>query len=168
MKLTIRTTKEGHILTFFLGGKINEMCELPEDNIEYLTEVRFDLDKVSFINSTGIGKWVTWIKNSIGERKVYFRNVPEIIVDQMNGVKGFLPNRYEIESFYVPYYIGKTDEVHHLLAKKEEHFVMGNENSKGSNFIKNEIQIGGLTADIDVLAEKYFKFLKINNYTDPA
>jgi hypothetical protein len=160
MDFSSNLKREGEILTYFLSGSVNEFCKLPKNSLNGVDTIRVDLNRLEFINSPGVGLWVEWMKEYLGkDRLVLFRHIHEMYVNQMNSVAGFLPKKYDIESFYVPYHVVDTDETHLHLAQKGKDFVIGSEDKPGQVHLPEEISLDGKTAELDIVPGRYFKFI---------
>lgn len=77
--------------------------------------VSFDFDKVTMINSCGIREWIKFIEKIPTRSNIVYKKCPQIIIEQINMVHGFLRQGATIASFYAPYYCekcGKEAKIH--------------------------------------------------------
>ncbi|MEX0797889.1 MAG: hypothetical protein WEB87_04715 [Bacteriovoracaceae bacterium] len=111
----------------------------------------FNLEKVSLINSCGIREWVEFQKKLPKETKLVYRKCPQVIVEQLNIVKGFIRDNSLIESFFAPYYNEARDqEVKVLLTPSQV-------KEGKAPVIKDE---DGSELEFDEIEMQYFSFLK--------
>lgn len=90
-----------------LSGTINEDANFGSISTEEISQIHVDFEKVKYINSAGIKKWILWIKELQAKKKnfeMFFANCPSTIVEQMNVVKSFLPKVAVVRSFFVPFF----------------------------------------------------------------
>jgi len=103
------------------------------------------------INSCGIRDWVEFQKNIDDSVQIIYQNCPQVIIEQINIIKGFIKEGGIIESFYAPYYDEKNDKEIKILITPDE-VVDGKAPVK-----KNE---DGEELDFDEIELQYFNFLK--------
>jgi len=155
MGFEITKQPEGANLVVRLSGGIDEDANFAPLDPGGSTNVIFDLEKVTAINSVGIREWIKWIKAVPPTVKLSLRKCPKIIVDQINMVAGFLPAGARIESFFVPYYSDASGSEKMVLFENGKEFTDGQLNTLPE--IKDD---GGEAMEMDVIEAKYFKFLK--------
>ncbi|MCB9091586.1 MAG: hypothetical protein H6621_08875 [Halobacteriovoraceae bacterium] len=134
-----------------VDGSINENFKISIDGFDNVKTVDFNLDKVKMMNSSGVKNWFNFIHSIPDAIKLNYKNVPPVIIMQMNLVEGFLTKNTTVESFYAPYYDESNDcEVFKLLVTSE---------LQGLNAptFKNE---DGEDLEFDAIEEVYFKFLE--------
>jgi hypothetical protein len=143
-------------LVVLLTGQIDEDVKLPSADFSSGSEVIFDFEGLTLINSCGIRDWVTWMKSIPAGKPVSFVNCPSILIDQVNMISGFVPASGKIGSFYVPYFCDECDDLKNIL------FTKGKEFDGEKCEVKEEIACPtcGEEAELDVIKLKYFKFLK--------
>lgn len=148
--------EENNKVFLFFFGNIDENASFTGAILDGAQDLVIDLEKVEAINSCGIRDWIQWLKTSPADCKIEYRNCPKVIVDQMNMIKGFLPENAHVESFYVPYYAPDSDIEKMILYRK------------GVDFKDDSVDIQDTYTDpdtneeyeIDVIPEKYFKFIQ--------
>jgi hypothetical protein len=135
-------------------GSINE--DLQIDKLTHLkgASIIFDLDKVKMINSCGIREWIRLIESIGGETKLEYIKVPQIVIQQMNMISGFLSKNAKVTTFYAPYFIEDLDEEKQILLRTDE--------VKDFKAPKMSTNVDGTdyALDFDAIEEQYFKFLK--------
>lgn len=149
--LTINIKKSDDTASVQLSGRIDEDAHF--EAILQISSARiiFDFDHVTLINSCGVREWINLISSLISKSKIIYQNCPQILVEQMNMVQGFLPPGTSIESFYAPYFDPKLDkEVKILINTNEIHEFKAP--------IKKSEQ--GNELEFDALEAQYFNFLK--------
>jgi hypothetical protein len=133
-----------------LSGFINEDSDFSSLKNLVGNKLIFDLDKITLINSCGIRDWIEFQKENLDFKHIVYKKCPQVIIEQMNIVAGFLHPQGVIESFYAPYYNEKTDtEVKILLTPQE---VI---NKKAP--LKC---IDGTELEFDDIEAQYFNFIK--------
>ena len=109
--LTLSSENSVMEVTFHAG--LDEHFKFPDSvSLDGIKEAIFDFDKVHFINSMGIKKWIVFLKQfeDRPEIKVVLKNCRRIIVDQINLIAGFVPENGQVESVYVPIYCDQCGE----------------------------------------------------------
>jgi anti-anti-sigma regulatory factor len=113
----------------------------------------FDFDKVTSINSCGIRDWITFISSKATDSKIVYRKCPKVIIEQLNMVKGFLPEGAQIESFYAPFFCESCEN--------EEMVLLSPDHIKGrkapTNLPCSQCKTEGI--EFDALESQYFHFL---------
>lgn len=137
-----------------LSGLIDETFPTAEIKISPTKELVVLLGEVKTINSLGIREWIKFMQKLPNE-KINFLNCPKIFIDQINAVQGFIPAKSKVLSFFVPYFNEDTEA--------EKSFLFTYEKDYGTDFINIPQTIpdpAGGTFGMDVIGNKYFKFLK--------
>ena len=145
---------QGDSIIVVVEGSINEDLQ-----IEKLSHIKspliiFDMDKVKMINSCGIREWIRLIESFGSSVKLEYIKVPQIVIQQMNMISGFLTKNAKVISFYAPYFIEDLDEEKQILLRSDEiknfKAPVMNTNVDGTDY----------ALDFDAVEEQYFKFLK--------
>jgi hypothetical protein len=136
-------------------GHIDEDAQFAGVELVGASKVVVDLDGVTAINSCGIREWIKWIRTAPPGANVVYQKCPKVIVDQINMVSGFLPEKGSVESFYVPYYSDASGTEKMILFKHGVEY-KGNEVFPPAE-VKDE---SGEVMEMDVIEAKYFKFLQ--------
>lgn len=150
-----RKEEDNRVFLLFFGN-IDENASFTGAILEGTKDLVIDLEKVEAINSCGIRDWIEWLKTAPTDAKIEYRNCPKVIVDQMNMIKGFLPANASVESFYVPYYAPDSDEEKMILYRRTIDFKEGNVDIKDTITDPDT----NVEFELDVIPEKYFKFIK--------
>lgn len=135
---------------FSLAGQIDEDADLSQ-LATAKKKITFDLDGVELINSCGIRDWVSFQNNLSDDCSIVYKNCPQVIVEQLNIIKGFIKEGGIVESFYAPYYNEAKDEEVKILIKPAEVV-----DSKAPSKKDNE----GNELEFDEIELQYFNFLK--------
>ena len=117
--IDIQSCNEG--IEFILKGEINEDL-LIEELIKYKSDVlRINFESVKMINSCGIREWIKFVEavTNAGSKVEYY-NCPQIIIQQVNMVTGFIPNGGTVETFYAPYFCDDCENEDKTLLKSKE------------------------------------------------
>lgn len=152
-KFKVNISLEGDQAIVGLEGIMDEDMSL--EKLESIKEgaLIFDFSQIKSINSCGIRDWIAFISEKANGAKVVYRNCPKVIIEQMNMVKGFLPENCVIESFYAPFFCESCDhEENVLLVPAQVKGRKAPENIKCS-------QCGEEGMDFDALPQQYFHFL---------
>ncbi len=133
-----------------LIGQINEDSDLSAlENITAKTLI-LDLKEVSLINSCGIREWVEFQNQHFDFEQVIYENCPQVIIEQMNIVAGFIHKNGKIKSFYAPYFNEFTDEEVKILLTPQEVV-------DGKAPVKKDAEDREL--EFDEIEAQYFNFL---------
>lgn len=101
-------------------GKIDEDATFEKILSVKQEEYIFDFQNVTLLNSCGIREWISFLDELEAGSKITYKNCPQIIIEQMNMVHGFIKEGATIESFFAPYYCEKCDkEIKSLLLTSE-------------------------------------------------
>ncbi len=144
---------EGDLTHVELRGEVNENVDL-EELLPYLgARVRFDLQGIVRINSSGVREWVELMRAIGREREVVFVRCSSPVVGQLNAVYNFRGHA-RVESFWAPYLCEQCQRDDHRLLTVACDFVAGR--PVRENPLCN--QCGGPMV-LDDLPERYFAFL---------
>jgi anti-anti-sigma regulatory factor len=149
--LTIAVTHVDNTVEVVMQGQINEDSNF--DSLKGLNPQRMilNLKGISHINSCGIREWIEFQKEHFKAEEVIYQECPQVIVEQMNIVSGFVHSNGIIESFYAPYYSEALDKELKLLLKPAD--IIG-----GKAPAKTDEQGGEL--EFDDIEAQYFNFLR--------
>lgn len=155
--------KDGPVLKVSISGSINESAKFPESlNWGPIDQFDFDFEGLQYINSYGIYCWVQWfnqLTTTYPEIPIFFHHCPQVLVDQVNNVDGFLPHGdTRIESLYVPYYCEETEDCHQVLFRNGQEYDLDHPD-KPVNFPEAKCPDTDEALELDILPEKYFHFL---------
>ena len=153
-KLQFSTQNENGKTMLMLAGQIDESFPTELHGIKVGPEVIINLDQVKMINSLGIREWIKFM-GALGSAKIEFVKSPKIFIDQVNMVQGFITPNCKIKSFYVPYFNEDNNVEKNVLYSFGQEFGEGFLNVKPSMKLED-----GTELDLDVVEQKYFKFLK--------
>jgi len=161
VKGTVEVDGSGvHVL---LAGPINEHAKFPEIPGSGQEAITINMNAVSYINSSGIQQWVKWlnkVKKNSPQARVIFKKCPKIIVDQMNYIEGFLPERSRVGSFYIPFYCESCEVGSEVLLVDGEHYDKDNfETGQTPKYPSCNCAKCSKPMEADVLPQQYFRFL---------
>lgn len=148
-----------------LKGRLDEAAKFPAiDKWKNLKIIEVDFNDLNFLNSVGIAGWIFFlkeIKKGFPEALFVYDRCPDVIVERVNWIKGFLPEGGSVRSFYIPLYCKHCDHTTPLLVQA---------NSFEPKIWKSYITPNSLTCDnadacrndidLDVIGTEFFKFLK--------
>jgi hypothetical protein len=109
------------------------------------------LSGVDKINSCGIREWIKFQDTLDPNLNITYKGCSQVIVEQMNIIKGFVRAGGSIESFYAPYFDEGNDSEIKILINPEEVI-----NGKAPVKKNNE----GVELEFDDIEAQYFNFLK--------
>lgn len=138
-------------VVYHLSGQIDEDASFEEMAVTSGKKIIFNLDQVNMINSCGIRNWVEFQSKIDQSVELIYQNCPQVIIEQLNIIKGFIRDGGIIESFYAPYYNNNTDTEVKILIKP-------NEVVDGKAPIKTDVD--GNELEFDEIEQQYFNFLK--------
>ncbi len=153
-KLQFSTAQENGKTVLTLIGQIDESFPPELHNLKPAGDMVINMDQVKMINSLGIREWIKFM-SSVAATKIEFVKCPKIFIDQVNMVQGFITPNCKITSFYVPYFNEDSNVEKNVLYSFGKEFGDGFLNVAGST--KGD---DGSELDLDVVEQKYFKFLK--------
>lgn len=96
--------------TYFFEGRIDESFPLELAVKMNQPLLHLSLEKISYINSSGVLQLIKFLQSLEKSQHVYFEDVSAIVVSQMSLVRGILSPRFQLKSFFVPYLDKETDE----------------------------------------------------------
>lgn len=153
-QLKFNSEKSGNTLVIRIEGSINEDLVIEKAAELKNPHITFDMQKVKMINSCGIREWIRMLEKHDPETQFEYVNVPQIVIQQMNMIAGFLTKNAKVSSFYAPYFIEDLDEERQILLNaadiKDFKAPKKTENVDGTEY----------ALDFDAIEEQYFRFLK--------
>lgn len=149
-KLVINITKnEADLAEFLLQGQIDEDSTFEEILSSKKSKIIIDFNKVTLINSCGVREWINFLEG-VKDCIITYKNCPQVVIEQINMVHGFILPNTSIESFYAPYYSEKADDVLKVLLLSSQ--VVDGKAPK--------IEQDGEELEFDAIEAQYFQFLK--------
>lgn len=149
-KLIINTRITGDEAYIALEGIIDEDSVFDKIKALKLATYIFDFDKVGMINSCGIREWIKYLQE-IDNAKISYVNCPQIIIEQVNMVHGFIRKGITVDSFYGPYFCTNCDTEKKILLKNVE-VINFKAPAKQCNTCKADLEF-------DAIEKQYFSFL---------
>lgn len=137
-----------------LQGLMDEDMDLSKISTVNEDKLVFDFKEVTGINSCGIRDWITFLGELSQTVNVAYINCPQVIIEQMNMVKGFLPEGAVIESFYAPFFCEECDNEEKVLMSPND--IIG---GKAPTDLKCS-SCGAVGLEFDSLPNQYFHFIK--------
>lgn len=113
---------EEHGTELVLIGYMDEQTILPDpDKISKDKRLIINFGRVNAILSMGVKQWIRFAEQleQSPHLKIEFKNCSKQIVDQINLVKGFLPENGTVTSLFVPIYCGTCNRSFKVLRKTE-------------------------------------------------
>ena len=149
-KLNIEIKTRGDITKVLLSGQIDEDANF--DIIKNVQgQIEFDFDGINLINSCGVREWINFIESIERPDPIFYANCPQVVIEQINMVHGFIGKNTKVTSFYAPYYNEETDEVLKVLLTHDQI-----KDGKAPS-MKSE---SGDELEFDAIEAQYFQFLK--------
>ena len=149
--LKLEITHKGSDTLIELSGHINEDSDLSAMKELAGENLTLDLSGITLINSCGIRDWIEFQKENFKFSTVKYQKCPQVIIEQMNIVAGFIHPEGIIESFFAPYYNESSDQEVKLLLTPSE-VIDGK-----APFKKDDT---GVDLEFDDIEAQYFNFLK--------
>lgn len=154
--LTIVQSEEGGTLQLKLSGQIDEAADYSAVALVGKSHVDFDFEKVTFINSTGLQRWIKFLQAIDAKTVVVFSRCSIRVVTQLNMFPGFLAGRsVQIASFFAPYFCEACDQACELLLSVTDHEV----ELKKAKAPRQLCPRCKKDAEFDGIERKYFLFL---------
>ncbi len=149
--LDIKKIEDAGTVTFELSGKIDEDSKLESMLVDSAKKIIFNLDKIKMINSCGIRDWIEFQRKIDDSVQIVYQNCPQVIIEQVNIIKGFIKEGGVVESFYAPYYDAENDKEMKILLTPDE--VVDNKAPVKKN-------ANGTELEFDEIELQYFNFIK--------
>lgn len=154
MKCRVSIEKEGAGAKVTVSGVVDEDMDFQTASLLGYSNLEFYLAELKGINSCGIREWIRWV-GTVKDRPVIYHQCSKIVIDQINMVRGFLPEGGRVASFYVPYFNEDSGEEKNILFREGIEY-QGTELRPPANILDE----AGQQMEMDVVEAKYFKFLK--------
>lgn len=151
-KVEINVEDQGATRVLTFNGTIDEEFDYKE-LLGTFEVISVDFKNLKMINSCGIREWINYIEKLGSATQIQYKNCPQIIIQQMNMVSGFLTSNAKVETFYAPYYCEETDEEKMILLDSK------NIQDGKAPTITQEINGENVELEFDAIEEQYFKFL---------
>lgn len=150
----IKTAKKDEYQIVEIHGHIDEAFMQVANTIPDSPSYIFNFKNLISINSSGIREWILYTQKIIS-KKVILIECPKPFIDQASMVQSFIPDTFQVLSFYVPYFNEDKDLEKLVLVQ------LGKDYTKESNNIPHEhTDADGTVYEIDIIPSKYFKFLE--------
>lgn len=149
-RLTLNKKLEEGVLHVQLVGNIDEDTNLSEILETKASKIIFDFNQVEFINSCGIREWINFL-DQLSCENIQYENCPQIIIEQINMVHGFIRPGSRLSSFYAPYYCEDCD--------RERKTLIVSSDVKNKKAPKMNCPDCGSEMEFDALEATYFNFL---------
>jgi len=149
-KLSINTRITGDEVYIELIGMIDEDSIFDKIKNLKMNKYIFDFNKISMINSCGIREWIKYLQELEG-MEIKYQNCPQIIIEQVNMVHGFIRKGIVVESFFAPYFCTTCDTDKKILLKNSE-IIDSKAPVKQCNTCRNDLEF-------DAIEKQYFSFL---------
>lgn len=149
-KLNINNRINGDEAFITLEGNIDEDANFDKIKGLSLKKYTFDFNNVSMINSCGIREWIKYLKE-LENAEIEYQNCPQIIIEQVNMVHGFIRKGIRVATFYAPYFCEQCDTAKKILLKDSE-VVNMKPPVKQCNTCKSDLEF-------DAIEKQYFGFL---------
>lgn len=99
-----------------LSGQIDEAADYSRIAHAGVSRIEFDFEKIGFINSTGLQRWIKFLQSIDAKAKIAFTRCSIRVITQLNMFPGFLAGRnVAIDSFFAPYFCEACDQSCDLL-----------------------------------------------------
>ena len=149
-KLSINTRITDDVAYVELAGTIDEDAVFDKIKNLQMNKFVFDFNKITMINSCGIREWIKYLADIEGSQITY-QNCPQIIIEQVNMVHGFIKKGIVVDTFYAPYFCPNCDTEKKILLKSSE-VVNFKAPVKQCNTCKSDLEF-------DAIEKQYFSFL---------
>lgn len=150
--LQIHTRLIENQLLVELSGQIDEDSDFSKVLSLNSSAYIFDFDKIKMMNSCGIREWINFIEKLPKSSQIIYCKCPQVVIEQINMVQGFLRPGARIDSFYAPYFSEQKDEVQKILLKTDQ-IISG----KAPSITDPE---SGELLEFDAIEAQYFNFIK--------
>ena len=135
-----------------LSGEINEDLIVDELVGYKAGVVKVDFENVKMINSCGVREWIKLMEALANQgSKVEYYNCPQIIVQQVNMVTGFVPEGGSVVTFYAPYFCDECEN--------EEKVLLVTSELDGREAPERKCGECGAESEIDAMEDVYLNFI---------
>lgn len=152
-KFDVELTINNGVASVKLAGRMDEDMDLEKIKAVSEPQVNFDFKEVESINSCGIRDWINFLGEIPKSHGIIYKNCPQVIIEQMNMVKGFLPSNSKIESFFAPFFCEACEHEEKILLTPEQI------NDKKAPHDISCPKCSSVGMDFDAIAAQYFHFL---------
>ncbi len=150
IEIDVRPFEGGNELV--LKGEINEDLLIEELISNNSKKIRINFENVEMINSCGVREWIKFVEAISNDgAKVEYYNCPQIVVQQINMVTGFVPNQGSIETFYAPYFCEECENEDKSLLKSSD--------LSGRTAPELKCSKCGAMSEIDAMEDVYLNFI---------
>ena len=149
----VTVTKVNEAIEYRISGCIDDTLTNFSSLFSGEPDLFINLEEVTAINSFGIREWIKLMR-MLKNARIQLTHCPKLFIDQVNMVSGVLPENAQIVSFYVPYFSEKKKSEKKLLFERNVHF-----SEKFINYNSTISGGDGFSYDLDVIADRYFKFI---------
>ena len=146
-KLTFEIDQNTDQATIKIKGNIDEDFIAKDLLAKNITQYIFDMEKVKMINSCGIREWISFIEATGDDSKLTYVNCPQVVIQQMNIVDGFLSKNAQVITFFAPYY--NEDEDEEILKLLNTADIKDNKAPEYENL------------EFDAIEKQYFNFINL-------
>jgi hypothetical protein len=153
--LKVSNLKSGD-LEWKVEGALDENAVAPKLVVATSGTLSVDFEKLSFINSKGVQKWIQIMSAIPDGVKVLFKNCPVRLVHQLNLFPSITAGKkVRVVSFYAPYFDA------HLDASRDVLLNVADLQKEGVSYKVPEVPStsGKGPLEFDAFADKYFVFL---------
>ena len=127
-KFLFEQSKKDAAVVVKLEGDITEESNFGKVDLKGINSLQLETAKVQYINSAGVSNWVSWVrqaKQSEPNVQLILCDVPYVLVKQVTGVSGFIPDGTKIRSLIVPYCCDTCNKVEEKLFRADTDFSSG-------------------------------------------
>ena len=113
-EMKVRQICNGQSLHLEIAGAITVTAQFPNIPNSNFKEVVIDLEKVTYINSFGVRRWMLWnwnLEKDFAQTRLFFDRIPALLVRQTAIIKEFFPKQAIARSVYVSYFCTPCDEL---------------------------------------------------------
>ncbi len=143
-----------------IEGPIGESSSLFTKDFKDVSKVTLNLEKVTYINSIGVKNWILWIARLPASTQLVLKDIPIVMVNQANTVRGFLPAQSEIASFQAPYLCPECGTEKTILLRVNEHYRYASGSHPGQIKLPQVVcPKCGKYMDPDFIEQKTFAFI---------
>ena len=152
-KLKIKIENKGEEVLIQFAGPIDEDSSFEDISKLSSQKIVFDFENVSLINSCGIREWINFIEALDSGISFSYINCRQIIIEQINMVKGFIREGSRVDTFYAPYYCETCDDEYKIHLNHND--IVDSKAPKVScpKCSKEDIEF-------DAIEEQFFQFTK--------
>lgn len=152
------------IFHFTISGDLDEKAKLPtKQEFDGAKTLVFDFMGLRYISSAGIKAWIFLMEDvlKLGPVQIHFIHCSKTVIDCVNSIEGFCPDRAQVLSFKIPYFCELCDKSFSILETSEKMRPRVDELlTENPKLEPRHCPECHKEAELDLVPEHFFRFLR--------